>query len=51
MQSFIANVSHELRSPMTTPRFYRGIIDETIPKERQHQYLNIVLDETKDFQG
>lgn len=47
-RSFIANVSHELRTPMTTiSGFIEGIIDETIPHEKQEQYLKIVLDETK----
>jgi signal transduction histidine kinase len=47
-RSFIANVSHELRTPMTTIQgFIAGIMDETIPKERQKQYLKIVLDEVR----
>jgi len=45
---FIANVSHELRTPMTTiSGFIEGILDNTIPKERQKEYLTIVLEETK----
>ncbi len=45
---FIANVSHELRTPMTTiSGFIEGILDNTIPKERQKEYLSIVLQETK----
>ncbi|MDD6308066.1 MAG: HAMP domain-containing sensor histidine kinase [Clostridia bacterium] len=45
---FIANVSHELRTPMTTiSGFIEGILDNTIPPERQKDYLTIVLHETK----
>jgi len=46
--SFIANVSHDLRTPMTTiSGFVGGILDGTIPPEKQDWYLSIVLDETK----
>lgn len=46
--SFIANVSHDLRTPMTTIiGFVEGIMDGTIPEERQNRYLSIVLDESK----
>lgn len=46
--SFVANVSHDLRTPMTTiGGFVQGILDGTIPPEKQNQYLSIVLDETK----
>lgn len=45
-QSFISDVSHELRTPMTTiGGFVTGILDDTIPPERQKQYLTIVSDE------
>lgn len=44
--SFISDVSHELRTPMTTINgFVDGILDETIPPERQKEYLKIVHDE------
>lgn len=47
-RSFIANISHELRSPMTSINgFLSGIIDGTIPKEKTNYYLNIVHDEIK----
>ena len=46
-RSFIANVSHELRTPMTSIRgFIEGILDGTIPADRQSQYLIVVRDET-----
>lgn len=46
-RGFIANVSHELRTPMTSIRgFVEGIIDGTIPPEKQQNYLLIVKDET-----
>lgn len=46
-RGFIANVSHELRTPMTSIRgFIEGILDGTIPVERQRDYLIIVKDET-----
>ncbi len=45
---FIASVSHELRTPMTTiSGFIEGILDGTVPKERETEYLSIVLSETK----
>ncbi len=47
-QEFVANVSHELKTPMTTiAGFVDGILDGTIPPERNRQYLQIVSDETK----
>ena len=47
-QEFVANVSHELKTPMTTIAGYiDGILDGTIPEHRQRYYLQIVSDETK----
>ena len=47
-QEFVANVSHELKTPMTTIAGYiDGILDGTIPEHRQKYYLQIVSDETK----
>ena len=47
-QEFVANVSHELKTPMTTISGYvDGILDGTIPEARRDHYLRIVSDETK----
>lgn len=47
-RSFVANVSHELKTPMTTiGGFIDGILDGTIEKEKESQYLKIVSDEVK----
>ena len=47
-RNFIANVSHELKTPMTTiAGFIDGILDGTIPQEKQRYYLQIVSDEVK----
>lgn len=47
-RSFVANVSHELKTPMTTiGGFIDGILDGTIEPEKQEQYLKIVSDEVK----
>ena len=47
-QEFVANVSHELKTPLTTISGYiDGILDGTIPPHRQEHYLKIVSGETK----
>ncbi|MDD6062148.1 MAG: HAMP domain-containing sensor histidine kinase [Oscillospiraceae bacterium] len=47
-RSFVANVSHELKTPMTTiGGFIDGILDGTIEKDQQEHYLRIVSDEVK----
>lgn len=47
-RNFIANVSHELKTPMTTiAGFIDGILDGTIPSEKQDYYLRIVSQEIK----
>ena len=47
-QEFVANVSHELKTPMTTIGGYvDGILDGTIPEENRVKYLRIVSDEVK----
>lgn len=45
--SFISDISHELRTPMTSiSGFVSGILDGTIPKEKQTEYLELVLEES-----
>lgn len=45
--SFISDISHELRTPMTSiSGFVEGILDGTIPKEKEREYLSIVLEES-----
>ena len=45
---FIANVAHELKTPMTTiSGFADGILDGTIPREQEDKYLRTISDETK----
>lgn len=46
--SFIGNVSHDLRTPMTTiSGFVDGILDGTIPPEKHEYYLSIISQEVK----
>lgn len=46
-KKFVANVSHDFRSPLTSIRGYlEAMIDGTIPPEMHDKYLNIVLNET-----
>lgn len=47
-RNFVANVSHELKTPMTTiSGFIDGVLDGTIPPDKQDYYLRIVSDEVK----
>ncbi len=47
-RSFVANVSHELKTPMTSiGGFIDGILDGTIPQHEQAKYLRIVSEEIK----
>ena len=45
-QSFMGNIAHELRTPMTTIKgFIDGMLDGTIPDDRRDHYLRIVSGE------
>ncbi|MBR2877316.1 MAG: HAMP domain-containing protein, partial [Clostridia bacterium] len=47
-RNFVASVSHEFKTPMTTiGGFINGILDGTIPPEKQNYYLEIVSSEVK----
>lgn len=47
-KSFVANVSHELKTPMTSiGGFIDGILDGTIPQEQERHYLEKVSKEVK----
>ena len=47
-REFVGNVSHELKTPMTSiTGFAEGILDGTIPPEKRQEYLGIVAAETK----
>ena len=47
-QEFVPNVTHELKTPMTTiSGCVDGMLDGTIPPERHEHYMRMVSEETK----
>lgn len=47
-RSFVANVSHDLRTPMTTiSGFIDGILSGAIPQEKQSYYLSVISEEVR----
>ena len=47
-KDFVANVSHDLRSPLTSIHgFVRAFLDDTIPNERKRHYLTIMNEQTE----
>lgn len=47
-QEFVANVSHELKTPMTTIAGYLdGMLDGTIPTEKHQEYMELVASEAR----
>ena len=47
-RAFIADISHDLRSPLTSIRgFLQAIGDGTVPAEKQQHYFSIILEESE----
>ncbi len=51
-KKFIANVSHDFRSPLTSIKGYlTAILDGIIPRENEEKYLRIVIHETERLEN
>jgi signal transduction histidine kinase len=47
-KDFVANVSHDLRAPLTSIHgFSRAFLDGTIPEERKHHFLKLMKEQTE----
>lgn len=47
-KTFVANASHELRSPLTSVQgFLQAVLDGTVSEKEREKYLKIALSETK----
>jgi len=47
-KDFVANVSHDLRSPLTSIHgFSRAFLDDTIPNDRKRHYFTIMKEQTE----
>lgn len=47
-RNFVANISHDLRSPLTSINgFLFAMIDGTVTQDKQERYLRIILEETE----
>jgi signal transduction histidine kinase len=47
-REFISNISHDLRSPLTSMKgFLQAMLDGTVPPDKHERYLQIVLDESE----
>lgn len=47
-KDFVANVSHDLRSPLTSIHgFARAFLDDTIPNDRKRHYFTIMKEQTE----
>lgn len=43
---FVSNVSHELKTPLTSIRMFSELLQNTQDEEKRAQYLNIIIQET-----